>query len=295
VSEDSHGGAHRTVGVDGLRWHLVEAGDPAAVTIVLVAGFPQSAYAWRHVIPLLARDHHVIAVDLPGQGYTPATPGGYDTTTTARRVHALTEALGLGQHVYIGHDIGAWVGYAYAHLYPEDLHGVSLIDANIAGVTLPPTIALGPDSWRSWHFLFNAIDDLPGALLAGRERILIEWFLSHKSANWRAAFSPADLDEYERVYARPGGLRGMLGYYRAVAENTSQNAAFARTPISIPVLALGADQGSAPDLTEKLKPLCTDLRGDLITDSGHYIPEEQPEALTERLTAFVKEITAASS
>jgi len=291
VPEHPHGGAHRTVEVDGLRWHLIEAGDRTATTIVLVAGFPQSAYAWRRVIPLLSRDHHVIAVDLPGQGYTPAPTDGYDTATTSRRVHGLIEALGVDKHIYVGHDIGAWVGFAYAHLFPQDLHGVVLIDANIAGVTLPPSIALGPDNWRNWHFLFNAVADLPEALLAGRERILIEWFLSHKSANWQATFGTVDIDEYERVYAAPGGLRGMLGYYRAVLENMRQNTAFARTPISIPVLALGAETGSAPDLPDKLRPLCEALHSGLVADSGHYIPEEQPHALSERIDAFIADIT----
>jgi pimeloyl-ACP methyl ester carboxylesterase len=279
--EHVHGGAHQTVDTGGLRWHLVEAGDPANTTIVLVAGFPQSAYAWRRVIPLL-----------PGQGYTTVPAGGFDTTTTAQRVHGLLETLGIGKHVYVGHDIGAWVGFAYAHLYPQDLHGVSLIDANIAGVTLPAAITVGPDSWRSWHFLFNAVDDLPEALLAGRERILLEWFFAHKTANWQATFTTADLDEYERVYAAPGRLRGMLGYYRAVQENIRQNAEFARAPITVPVLAIGADVGSAPDLPDKLKPLCTDLRGAMVTASGHYIPEEQPHDLAERLSAFAKDVTS---
>lgn len=290
MPDHAHGGAHRSVEVDGLRWHLVEAGERSAPSIVLVAGFPQSAYAWRHVIPLLGRDHHVIAVDLPGQGYTPTPADGFDTTTTSRRVHGLVEALGIGRHTYVGHDIGAWVGFAYAHLYPADLHGVVLIDANIAGVTLPPSIALGPDNWRSWHFMFNAIPDLPEALLAGRERILIEWFLAHKTANWQATFDTADIDEYERVYAAPGGLRGMLGYYRAVLENMRQNTAFARTPISVPVLAVGADAGSAPDLPDKLRPLCENLRAAMVTDSGHYIPEEQPAVLSEHIAAFVADL-----
>lgn len=193
---------HRTVEVDGLRWHLVEAGDPSVTAIVLVAGFPQS----------------------------------------------------------------------------------------IAGVTLPPAIAIGPDSRRSWHFLSNAVADLPEALLAGRERILIEWFFAHKSANGQAAFTTADNDEYERVYAAPGGRRGMLGYYRAVPQNMDQNKTFARTPIQVPVLALGADAGSAPDLPDKLAPLCTDFRGGTIADSGHYIPAEQPQALSARIAAFVADV-----
>ena len=102
--------------------------------------------------------------------------------------------------------------------------------------------------------------------------------------------STADIDEYERVYAAPGGLRGMLGYYRAVVENMRQNTAFARAPISIPVLALSAESGSAPDLPDKLRPLCTDLRSGMLVGSGHYVPEEQPHALSDLIDAFVTDI-----
>jgi pimeloyl-ACP methyl ester carboxylesterase len=220
-------------------------------------------------------------------------PAPTGTNGAVRPVHhRVVSSLAIGKHVYVGHDIGAWAGFPYAHLYPRDLYGVSLIDANIAGVTLAPTITLGADAWRQWHFLFNAVDDLPEALLAGRERILIEWFFANKTANWRAAFSTADIDEYERVYAAPGAMRGMLGYYRAVVENMSQNDTFARTPIEVPVLAIGADGGSAPDMPEKLGPLGTDVRGGSISDCGHYIAEEQPQELSARISAFVSDITA---
>jgi len=96
---------------------------------------------------------------------------------------------------------------------------VALLDGNIPGVALEPTITLGPDNWRSFHFLYNAVPDLPEALRAGRERMLIEWFLQGKTASVRQTFSQADIDEYERAYRMPGGLRGMLGYYRAVLDD----------------------------------------------------------------------------
>jgi len=236
--------------VDGIAWHVVEAGPPSAVPVVLVAGFPQSAYAWRRVIPVLAREHRVLAVDLPGQGYTPATVDGYDTTTTSHRVRALLRHLGVGRHVYVGHDVGPWVGFAHAHLHPRDLYGVALLDANIAGVTLPASIELGPDSWRSWHFFFNALEQLPEALLTGRERVLIEWFFAHKALDWRAVFTTSDLDEYESVHSSPPGMSGVLGYYRAVQENARQNTDFSRSLIQVPVLALAGDHPSLSTWSE---------------------------------------------
>jgi pimeloyl-ACP methyl ester carboxylesterase len=277
---------HRMVSAGGIRFHIVEAG--AGPTIVLIAGFPQSCFAWRRVMPLLAKKFKVIAVDLPGQGYSDKPTDGYDTLTTGRRVRSLMSALGETRYVLVGHDIGSWVGYPYAHQFPDDLRGLVLLDGNIPGVTLRPTITLGPDNWRNWHFLFNPIPDLPEALLQGRERILIEWFFQGKTANHLATFSKEDIDEYERVYAMPGGMRGMLGYYRAVLTDMEQNKELMPNKLKTPILALGGDVGSAPDLFESVQPLGHDVKGGVIKDSGHYIPEEQPGALASEIVKFVE-------
>jgi pimeloyl-ACP methyl ester carboxylesterase len=278
-------GDHRMVTSQGLRYHLVASGQGPVV--VLVAGFPQTCYAWRRVAPLLADQYTVLAVDLPGQGDSDKPLDGYDTRTTARRLHGLLQTLGHERYVYVGHDVGAWVGYALAHEFADAARGVALLDANIPGVTLPSTITLGPENWRSFHFLFNAVRDLPEALLAGRERVLIEWFFQGKTASARQTFTRADIDEYERAYQMPGGMRGMLGYYRAVLEDIGIHAEFTTRPIEVPLLVLAADAGSAPDLYERMQPLAKDLRGGVIADSGHYIPEEQPEALADQLRQFI--------
>ena len=278
-------GEHRMIASHGLRYHVVASGH--GPVIALVAGFPQSCYAWRRVAPLLSDDFTVLAIDLPGQGDSDKPLDGYDTRTTAHRLHGLLETMGHDRVVYVGHDVGAWVGYAFAHEFPDSLPGVALLDANIPGVTFQPTITLGPDNWRSFHFLFNAVRDLPEALLAGRERILIEWFFHGKTASVRQTFSQADIDEYERAYRTPGGTRGMLGYYRAVLDDIQIHSELMTRPIEIPVLALGGDVGSAPDLYERLRPLAKDLRGGLIANSGHYIPEEQPNALVDQLRQFI--------
>ena len=238
-------------------------------------------------MPILGKHFTVIAVDLPGQGDSEKPLDGYDTRTTGRRLNSLLHLLGHTRYVLIGHDIGSWVAYPYAYEYASELRGVVLLDGNIPGITLHPTLTLGPDNWRNWHFLFNPIPDLPEALLQGRERVLIEWFFSRKAANPAATFTVEDIDEYERVYASLGGMRGMLGYYRAIFEDLAQNAELANRKLHIPVLAFGGDVGSAPDLYERLQPFCTDIRGGLIQDSGHYVPEEQPEAVALEMIAFL--------
>ena len=280
---------HKMVAIPGMRLHCMLGG--SGPVIVLVAGFPQSCYAWRRVMPLLASQFRVIAVDLPGQGDSDKPLGGYDTQTAAHRVKALLKVLNVGRHIYVGHDVGSWVGYPYAHAFEEELSGVVFLDANIPGVTLQPTLRIAePDYWRNWHFLFNMIEDLPEALLAGRERVLIEWFFHHKTGVSASTFSRADVDEYERVYSQPGGIRGMLGYYRAVIQDMRQNNDLFTRKLKLPILALGGDGGSAPDIYAAMQTLGEDVRGGVIANSGHYIPEEQPEALAERLIEFANTI-----
>jgi pimeloyl-ACP methyl ester carboxylesterase len=277
--------AHRQIQAAGLRFHLVEGG--SGPVVVLLAGFPQSWYAWRRVMPILGEHFTVLAVDLPGQGDSEKPLDGYDTRATGEKLNSLLNLLGHTRYVLVGHDIGSWVAYPYAYEYASELRGVVLLDANIPGITLQTTLTLGPDNWRNWHFLFNPIPDLPEALLQGRERVLIEWFFGRKAANPAATFTRQDIDEYERVYASLGGMRGMLGYYRAVLEDIEQNAELADRRLGVPVLALGGSVGSAPDLYERLRPSCTNIQGGVIVDSGHYIPEEQPDALAREIMAFI--------
>jgi pimeloyl-ACP methyl ester carboxylesterase len=279
--------ARRFVQSGEIRFHIVDGG--IGPTVVLIAGFPQTAYAWRRLQPLLSGSYRTIAIDLPGQGYSDKPLNGYDTQTTAVRINDLLKSLGVQRHFYVGHDIGSWIAYPYAHQYTADLDGIVFIDGNIPGITLKPEVSVAaPSNWRSWHFLFNAVDDLPEALLSGKERVLIEWFFNKKTANAMAAFEPADIDEYVKSYASLGGLRGMLGYYRAVEEDMRQNQKLFANKIKTPVLALGGDVGSAPNIHELMKPLCENLRGGQIEACGHYIPEEQPEKLATELVSFFK-------
>src|SRR4051812_44971085 len=103
------GFAHHFATVRGLRLHYVTGGVEDGIPVVLLAGFPESWYAWRKVMPELARTFRVIAIDLPGQGDSDRPLDGYDTQTVARRVHGLVEHLSLGRYCLAAHDVGAWV------------------------------------------------------------------------------------------------------------------------------------------------------------------------------------------
>lgn len=277
---------HSMVDADGVRFHTVSGGK--GFPVLLMAGFPQSWYAWRRIMPILAKDFYVVAIDLPGQGDSDKPVDGYDTKTAGDRVRALVKALGFKRYHIGAHDIGAWIAYPYIARFADEVDRLVMLDANIPGVTLKPTIDVGPENWKSWHFFFHPVPDIPEILITGRERKYIEWFFQRKTYNPAGTFSVEDIDEYERVYTQPGNLRGALAYYRAVFEDIEQNRHLANQKVTTPILALGGDVGMSPGIFEAMKPLATSIEGGIVKNCGHYMPEEQPEEIGDRMVKFFK-------
>jgi len=277
---------HGFATIDGTRVHYVSGGNPDGRAVVLVAGFPQSWYAWRKILPILGKHYRVIAPDLPGQGDSDLPQAGCDTTTVANILNGLYQRLGIDDHFLVAHDIGAWVAYPYAATYGENLLGLVILDTGIPGISLPDALPWAANvAWRTWHVAFHNIADLPEIFIEGRESLYMNWYLNRKSAN-SLIFSDADRAEYLRGFLK-NGLKGGLAYYRAVSTSAEQNRALkAKVRLGMPVLAVQADQGSMPDLVAELRTVADNVQGTAITSCGHYIPEEQPLVLAEKLEQF---------
>lgn len=275
---------HAMVDAGDVRLHTVSGGK--GFPVLLMAGFPQSWYAWRRIMPILADHFYVVAIDLPGQGDSDKPVDGYDTQTAGDRVHALVKELGFERYHIGAHDIGSWVAYPFVARFSDEVGRLVLLDANIPGVTLKPTVEVGPNIWKSWHFFFHQVPDVPEFLITGRERSYIEWFFQRKTFNPAGTFSTADIDEYERVYKQPGNLRGALAYYRAVLDDAEQNTSLAAKKIETPILALGGDFGMSPDIYDAIKPLAAHVEGGVIQNCGHYMPEEQPDEIAAKMIKF---------
>ncbi|WP_327579369.1 alpha/beta fold hydrolase [Streptomyces sp. NBC_00145] len=285
---DLAGFTHRWVDADGIRLHAVEGGQPTGPTVVLLAGFPQTWWAWRKAAPALAERFHVIAIDLPGQGHSDRPQDSYDTHTVASRIQAAVTALNVQKYWLVAHDIGAWVAFSLALNYEERLHGVALLDAGIPGISLPDAIPTDPDrAWKTWHFAFHLVPDLPETLLAGRERDYVDWFLKVKALSPNT-FDSAEIDHYAAAVAAEGGLRASLAYYRDAAESARKNHdALGRQHLTVAVLGISSSHGSIPDMAASISPWADNATGVVIPHSGHFIPDEQPAAFVDALTAFI--------
>jgi pimeloyl-ACP methyl ester carboxylesterase len=276
---------HEVFGPHGHRLHYVIGGSGAPV--LLVPGWPQTWYAWRRVMPLLAKRFTVVAVDPPGLGDSDKPMDGYDTNSVAARLKDLTVALGWDRFHFVGHDIGCWIGYPFAAMFPEAVRKLVLIDAAAPGIVPSEAYAFEPKRInRNWHFFFNALPDLPEALIVGRERAFLSWLFQAKTTN-PAAIDGAALDEYVRCYSVPGAWRAGMAYYRALFESADQNRAHALKRLKVPVLAIGGEGGLGEMMEKMTRTVADDVRGLVIPNCGHYVPEEAPELLADILVEFL--------
>jgi pimeloyl-ACP methyl ester carboxylesterase len=232
------------------------------------------------------------ALDPRGMGDSDRPPSGYDMRTVVADLHGFVEALGLtenGPIDVVGHDIGVWIGYAYAAEWPDDVKRLAVFDAALPGITpLPPAATPSVEvNVKTSHFAFNRLDDLPKILLQGREREFLTWLFRAKSTRpW--TITPADLDEYVRVNAAPGATRAALSYYRHILgpEGLAHSQARAERKLPIPVLAFGAKSGVDVMLLATMRLVATDVRGGVFESCGHYMPEEAPRAVAEQIIRF---------
>lgn len=276
----------RLVEVNGLRLHAVTGGDGPA--LLLVGGWPQTWYAWREVMPALARRHTVVAVDPRGAGLSDKPDDGYDAGTLAADLVALMTALGHDRFDVAGHDIGTWTAYALAADHPGRVGRLAVLEAVVPGLTPSPPL-FGPASvnLKLWQFGFNRLTGLNEELVRGRERVFFGWQFATKAATPTSIPAYA-VDVYvDAIAADPRALRASFAYYRALEETIAQNERRARTRLTLPVLAVGGALWSGASAARTMRLAADDVTEVVLDDCGHYPAEEQPERCAGILEDFL--------
>jgi pimeloyl-ACP methyl ester carboxylesterase len=276
--------ASRYVDTGDLRQHVVTGGD--GPPLLLVHGWPETWYAWRLVMPALARGFSVVVPDQRGRGLSGQPHHGYDTATLAGDLVALMDALGYQRFAVAGHDTGLWIGYALAADHPDRVDRLAVAEAAMPGVSpSPPLFGSTQANDRLWHFAFNRLAEVNEQLVTGREDI----FFGFQFATKAASKLPDDTVSYyvDALAADPGALRGSFGAYRALDATIAQNQRRTTRGLTLPVLAIGAAEGYG-DLTASTMKLTADhVQSVIIPGSGHDLLEEAPEQVVAVLTAFL--------
>ena len=273
----------RYVDTGELRLHAVIGGE--GPPLLLVHGWPQTWYAWRLLMPALAQDFEVIAVDQRGMGLSDKPDDGYDTGTLAGDLVALMDALGHQRFAVVGHDTGFAISYALAADHPERVDRAALAEIpGPPGATPPPPLFVpGPINDRLWHIPFNRVDKVPEQLVTGREDI----FFGYEFAIQGGKLSDDVIDYYVRILSNPESLHGCFGFYRAFDATVAQNVERVSSRLTMPVLAIRGEESYGEGVAEAMKIVADDVQSAVISGTGHWVAEDAPDQMLTALTAFL--------
>ena len=271
----------RKVETNGAVIHVRHGGHGPAV--VLLHGFGTTGDQWAPLARALAWDHTVIVPDLRGLGLSSKPEGGYDKKTQAGDVAGVMDALGVQQADFVTHDLGNMVGYAFASQNPERVRRFAPIDAPLPGVGPWDEVLKEPSMW---HFGFRGPD--MERLVDGRERIYLDRFWNEFSID------PERFDEearrhYAALYAQRGAMRAGFAQFAAFAQDVADSKTYLEMgKLKMPVLAIGAQATFGAMMAAVMRFAATDVREEILPDSGHWIMEENPSAVIKLVSAFLK-------
>jgi pimeloyl-ACP methyl ester carboxylesterase len=274
------GFTERYADVNGVKLHYFIGGKGSAV--VLLHGYAETSHMWLPIMPELAKNHTVIVPDLRGAGDSSKPESGYDKKNMAVDIHALVVSLGFNRVEMAGHDIGLMVAYAYAAQFPKETERLVLMDAFLPGIGDWTHVWLMRDLW---HFHFHG--EVPLALVKGRERIYFEHFWNDFAADPKHSVLEADRRFYAKEYAKPGGMRAGFEYFKNFEQDAKDFAELGKTPLPMPVLVLTGEKASGTFLIEQAKLVATNVQGQVVAGSGHWLMEEAPDKVIPALTTFL--------
>jgi pimeloyl-ACP methyl ester carboxylesterase len=272
---------NQEIKTNGTTLHVRVGGTGPA--IIFLHGFGDTGDMWAPVAKALAKTHTIIVPDLRGMGLSAHPDGGYTKANEAKDIAGVMDALKIKKAALVSHDIGNMVGYALAAQYPTRITRWIAIDAPLPGIGAIWQAQLSNPT--TWHFNFHGPDE--ERLVAGRERIFLDRFYNELSAH------PEKIDEatrahYAALYARPHAMHDALEQFAAFPQDGIDNRALlAKGKLTLPIQALGAEKSYGLTMKKDLDQVAVNVRGGVVPDSGHWVMEEQPEATTRLIVAYL--------
>jgi len=288
--------------LDGFHCHDVQTEDATIAAFIggsgppllLLHGYPQTHFAWRHVAPVLASDYTVVAPDLRGYGDSRgpqrADASAYSKRTMARDQLAVMKQFGFDRFAVVGHDRGARVGYRMALDHPEAVRAyvsLTVVPTSEVWARAGKDFALGAYHWM----LFAQPYDLPERLLSGDPDFFLDWTL-HRMTKDAGAVSDDARAAYREAFRRPEVRHAMMQDYRAGASVDHEHDLADRAAgkvLDCPVLVLW-EEGRFSDPNTPLqiwRNWARNIDGRAIP-GGHLQPEEQPEAVLAAVRPFLE-------
>jgi pimeloyl-ACP methyl ester carboxylesterase len=267
----------------------VEAGE--GPLIVLLHGFPDFWFGWRHQIPALAAaGFRVVAPDMRGYNLSAKPPGvrAYRLELLADDVAGLIRHLGVARAVVVGHDWGGVIAAYLATRWPEVVDGLVMMNAPHPAAFWRE-LRTPSQLRRSWYVLFFQLPWLPEATIRARDFRFIRRLFRTDPAR-PGAFSDDDIERYVEAAAQPGALTAMVNYYRAALRRSpGRLLRQVRRIIDVPTLVIWGerDRYLGPRMTRGLERWMPKARIERIADASHWVQHDVPERVNDLIREFV--------
>lgn len=279
---------HAHISANGINIHYVTAGK--GPLLLLLHGFPQFWYAWRHQIPVLAEHFQVVVPDLRGYNETerPVKVEDYRPRILAKDISGLIKGLGFEKAHIVGHDWGGAVTWKLAYDQPEVIDRMAILNSPHPFLFKRALKTNWRQMTKSWYFFFFQIPYLPEKIFQITPEKILKSILKPIR---KKTFSREDFKQYLQAIAKPGAFTAALNYYRAAFSKDPGESKREYNKIATPTLVIWGedDQALGKELTEGMEPLFSGpFQIHFIPQCSHWVQEEQPDQVNRLLLEFLQ-------
>ncbi|MEH2301701.1 MAG: alpha/beta hydrolase [Nostoc sp.] len=277
---------HEYITTNGVKLHYVTQGE--GPLMLMLHGFPEFWYSWRHQIPEFAQDFKVVALDLRGYNDSdkPTEQSAYVMHEFIQDIEGVIKALGYQKCVLVGHDWGGAIAWNFAYAHPQMVEQLIILNlphpAKFAqGLRTPQQLL------RSYYMFIFQLPWVPELLLQSSDYQAIETAFKGTAVN-KSAFTKADIDAYKNAAAKRGALTAMLNYYRNIFQQRMLNPSWG--VLEVPTLMIWGENDTAlgKELTYDTAAYVRDFQIKYIPNCGHWVQQEQPELVNQYMREFLR-------
>lgn len=280
----------RFIRVNGVSLHVVLAGPEDGEPVMLLHGFPEFWYGWRHQIDaLVEQGYRVIAPDQRGYNLSdkPDDIKHYRLNLLAADVAELASTLGYESFYLVGHDWGAAVAWTTAIIYPQMLRKLVIMNVPHPAVMRQKLTLNNPmQLLRSWYIGFFQVPLLPETVVSFDNYNAFAHFLTRTSNP--GSFTPEDLEAYKQAWRQPGAFKAMLNWYRALVQHPGLDGKYDMR-IKVPTLMLWGENDVAlgSDMAQPSIEMCEQGRLVFFPNATHWVQHDEPAAVNRMMLEFL--------
>lgn len=272
---------------NGVTLNVAQAGPSNGDLVILLHGFPEFWYGWRHQIPTLtAAGFRVLAPDQRGYNLSEKPTGldAYHLDQLAADVVGLIDAAGHEQAYLVGHDWGGAVAWWTAMHYPQRLKKLAILNAPHPSVMRRYIQRSLGQRLKSWYFLFFQLPGLPESLLLMNGARAAE-SLFRRTAN-PGSFDDADIKAYRQAWQQPGAMTGMINWYRSIVQRRPASVRDSHVHVPTRILWGANDIALSREMASDSVHYCDDGSVGWFDNATHWVQHDAPDRVNRELLDF---------